>query len=284
MNGDRDEETRRNVLLLLLLVGIGIGSVASAMAASVGFVVLVDGAGILTPAPVRDMNDSPTPTATTPTSSPSATPSATPSLTASVTPPPIATPTATRPQAPDTPTWTPTLTPTTCDPAYPDVCIPPPPPTLNCDTEEVPYHDFRVIITPDPHGLDGDGDGIGCESRPRARINSPSAGCGPEQPANADCAYDGFDDEAGLHYADLVLRGSATDDQDGELSGESLVWTTDRSDVQDPNLGTGTSVSVRLYGTVKCEGQATHRISLAATDSAGNTISTVRPITLWALC
>lgn len=48
-----------------------------------------------------------------------------------------------------------------CDPAYPDVCIPPPPPDLDCD--DVSYSAFRVTEYPDPHGFDGDGDGVGCE-------------------------------------------------------------------------------------------------------------------------
>lgn len=47
-----------------------------------------------------------------------------------------------------------------CDPSYPDVCIPSPPPDLNFD--DIPYHRFRVL-PPDPHGFDGDNDGIGCE-------------------------------------------------------------------------------------------------------------------------
>lgn len=48
-----------------------------------------------------------------------------------------------------------------CDPSYPDVCIPPGPPDLNCP--DVSYTDFRVVGD-DPHGFDRDGDGIGCES------------------------------------------------------------------------------------------------------------------------
>ena len=47
-----------------------------------------------------------------------------------------------------------------CDPAYPDVCIPPPPPDLDCG--EIPHRRFRVL-PPDPHRFDGDNDGIGCE-------------------------------------------------------------------------------------------------------------------------
>jgi endonuclease YncB( thermonuclease family) len=48
-----------------------------------------------------------------------------------------------------------------CDPSYPDVCIPPYPPDLDCG--DVPYTDIRVIGS-DPHGFDGNHDGVGCES------------------------------------------------------------------------------------------------------------------------
>jgi len=48
-----------------------------------------------------------------------------------------------------------------CDPSYPDVCIDPYPPDLDC--AEIPYQDFRVL-PPDRHGFDIDNDGIGCES------------------------------------------------------------------------------------------------------------------------
>jgi len=48
-----------------------------------------------------------------------------------------------------------------CDPSYPDVCIPPYPPDLDCG--EIGYSNFRVVGN-DPHGFDRDKDGIGCES------------------------------------------------------------------------------------------------------------------------
>ena len=54
-------------------------------------------------------------------------------------------------RAPDTP----------CDPAYPTVCILPPPPDLNCG--DIAFTDFKVL-PPDPHSFDGDGDGVGCVS------------------------------------------------------------------------------------------------------------------------
>jgi micrococcal nuclease len=75
----------------------------------------------------------------------------------------VATTTTTLPTTATT-TATTTTTPSNCAPSYPDVCIPPPPPDLDC--KDVPYTNFRVIYTvpsPDPHRFDGDHDGIGCE-------------------------------------------------------------------------------------------------------------------------
>ncbi|CCF85562.1 thermonuclease family protein [Nitrolancea hollandica] len=48
-----------------------------------------------------------------------------------------------------------------CDPSYPGVCIPPPPPDLDC--KDVSYRRFAVVA-PDPHRFDSDHDGIGCET------------------------------------------------------------------------------------------------------------------------
>lgn len=48
-----------------------------------------------------------------------------------------------------------------CDSSYPDTCIPPYPPDLNCS--DVSNKNFAVV-SPDPHGFDRDKDGKGCES------------------------------------------------------------------------------------------------------------------------
>jgi micrococcal nuclease len=53
-----------------------------------------------------------------------------------------------------------------CDRAYPDVCIPSPPPDLDC--KDISYRNFRVL-QPDPHKFDEDKDGIGCETGRRQR-------------------------------------------------------------------------------------------------------------------
>jgi hypothetical protein len=52
-----------------------------------------------------------------------------------------------------------------CAASYPTVCIPPPPPDLNC--ADIPYRNFRVLWNvpdPDPHHFDGNRDGVGCET------------------------------------------------------------------------------------------------------------------------
>ncbi len=69
---------------------------------------------------------------------------------------------------------------TTCDPSYPDVCIAPYPPDLDCG--EIGFSNFRVI-QPDPHGFDRDQDGIGCE------VGSPSEPVQPTQENNCDPSY-----------------------------------------------------------------------------------------------
>jgi hypothetical protein len=77
----------------------------------------------------------------------------------SASPLPVASP---RPSPPTVPSPSPTTNPRAgCDPAYPTVCIPPAPPDLDCG--QISHRNFPVN-KPDPHRLDSDGDGIGCES------------------------------------------------------------------------------------------------------------------------
>lgn len=49
-----------------------------------------------------------------------------------------------------------------CDPSYPTVCVPPPPPDVDC--ADIAARSFPVR-GPDVHRLDGDKDGIACEPR-----------------------------------------------------------------------------------------------------------------------
>ena len=101
--------------------------------------------------------DEPEPTAT-PTNTPIATNTPTPTSTATAIPTRTATP---RPTSTPTPT-----SPPACHSSYPDFCIPPPPPDLDC-ADVFPHEDFTVrhdVPDPDPHDFDRNKDGVGCES------------------------------------------------------------------------------------------------------------------------
>jgi hypothetical protein len=116
-----------------------------------------------TAAPPTETSVPPSATSIAPTNT-SVPPSATPRPPTSTPHPP--TPTSTpRPPTPTStprpPTPTPTVRPA-CDPSYPDFCIPPPPPDLNCK-DVLPHKAFKVL-PPDPHHFDADHNGIGCET------------------------------------------------------------------------------------------------------------------------
>ncbi len=74
-----------------------------------------------------------------------------------------------------------------CDPSYPDLCIPPPPPDLGCD--DISARNFEVL-PPDLHVFDGDNDGIGCE----IGVNQP--GLEPEQPNDDGITFGGIGSDA----------------------------------------------------------------------------------------
>jgi len=66
-----------------------------------------------------------------------------------------------QPTTPSPPPVQPKTQEISCDPSYPDFCIPSPPPDLDC--KDISQKRFTVIGS-DPHRFDGDKDGIGCES------------------------------------------------------------------------------------------------------------------------
>jgi hypothetical protein len=123
------------------------------------------------------------------------------------------------------------------------------------------------------------------DSPPRVTVTNPSADSGT---SDEEYASDGYDEKVGLWYADVVLRGSATDPEDGALSGSSLVWTTDRMDIQNVILGTGTDLSARLYLGEKCTKEGSvgdwHEIALTGRDSGGKESTAVRRIFIWISC
>ena len=89
------------------------------------------------------------------------------------TPIPTPAPEPTQPPAPEpTPTTPPAPQPTeppaqTCDPSYPSVCIPIGAADYDCAGGSGNGPNYIAgpitVLPPDPHGLDRDGDGIGCE-------------------------------------------------------------------------------------------------------------------------
>ncbi|MEE8603640.1 cell wall-binding repeat-containing protein [Euzebya tangerina] len=93
--------------------------------------------------------------------------------------------------------------------------------------------------------------------------------------------------DPGPWYAEVDLAGTASDPEDGSLSGASLVWTTTADENGDDTettrqLGTGTSLSnVRLYvsgcGTV-------HQLTLTATDSGGESSDVTQSLSVSLLC
>jgi hypothetical protein len=66
------------------------------------------------------------------------------------------------------------------------------------------------------------------------------------------------------------------------LTGGSLVWTDKVNGGSSVTLGTGTSLSVRLYAPM-CFGN-THQITLTVTDSAGNKATAQITVTVSLLC
>lgn len=89
---------------------------------------------------------------------------------------------------------------------------------------------------------------------PTAQITSPA---------------DGSTFDAG---AEITFQGSGDDPEDGNLTGASLVWTSDR----DGEIGTGTSFTVADLS------EGNHTITLTATDSEGETGTATVSITVGA--
>jgi hypothetical protein len=80
----------------------------------------------------------------------------------------------------------------------------------------------------------------------------------------------------------ITLRGSATDPEDGQLSGASLEWFSDL----DGPLGTGDSLTVVLSGPVHpCNPESfVHVVRLRATDADGHSVEVKVRITVGMIC
>lgn len=109
-------------------------------------------------------------------------------------------------------------------------------------------------------------------------------------PADPDLEMWATASDAHGWYIDLPVRASATDAEDGTLTGSALRWFTTRGDRQpgaSTALGTGTAPTVRLYTTcvLPDSGLVDHTIRVVATDSAGNEVQALpRVIRVRLLC
>jgi hypothetical protein len=101
-----------------------------------------------------------------------------------------------------------------CDPSYPNICIPSPPPNLNCD--EISHHNFKVIGS-DSHGFDGDNDGVGCEGTDNGSGSGGSDGGGN---GNSDGSSSTGNECQG--QADC-FRGTVTEIVDGDTIDINIV-------------------------------------------------------------
>ena len=130
-------------------------------------------------------------------------------------------------------------------------------------------------------GAGGEGGAGGsANTPPEATIIDPDSDSGIDNP---NYTYDGFDADMQLWYLDLSVEGRGEDAEDGTLTGDSLVWKTNRTDIQPEVLGTGESPTIRLYSD-ECVG-AEHEIRLEATDSdEETTVSEPRTLLIWTLC
>jgi len=124
---------------------------------------------------------------------------------------------------------------------------------------------------------------------PVVSITNPAdmAGSGP------DAKFTPSTSDANGYYQSITLTGSATDTEDGTLSGAALVWTTNRGEVQPGApasgaqvLGQGASITVKLYTTCGFSffGTVDHTITLTATDSASNVRSVTRIVRVETIC
>lgn len=138
-----------------------------------------------------------------------------------------------------------------CDPAYPDVCVPPVEQAGDLNCSDIGYSNIEVL-DPDPHKLDTDLDGVGCESAKGGSSSSTTAGmsaadcdpsypdvCLPPPPPDLNCSDIGFP-VAVIHNSGEGATDPHKLDPDGDGVGctslggsSSSISSTSRSDVED---------------------------------------------------
>ncbi|MEA2621215.1 MAG: hypothetical protein QOH61_125 [Chloroflexota bacterium] len=110
------------------------------------------------------------------------------------------------------------------------------------------------------------------EPLPAVRIDQPAAD-------GEEVAFTDYDRDRGQWYADVTLAGTATAADGEPVGGDSLFWTTDQTTLQEPVLGSGEKIVVRLYAPL-CSPGVSHAITLTATDRTGTSASATRTVVL----
>jgi hypothetical protein len=96
-------------------------------------------------------------------------------------------------------------------------------------------------------------------------LYAPPSGGAPTATITSQPGYSSYQHSSGRS---ITLTGTATDPEDGALTGASLVWTSNL----DGTLGTGTSLTTSSLSV------GSHTITLTATDSNGNTGADVKTV------
>ena len=96
--------------------------------------------------------------------------------------------------------------------------------------------------------------------------------------------FEEFDERANQWFTIIPLQAVAFDEEDGELPARAMRWETNRDDLQDPLLGRGNGLEVRLYASEDLCAAEFHEITVFVVDSDGNIAQATIPVELRNIC
>jgi hypothetical protein len=122
-----------------------------------------------------------------------------------------------------------------CDPSYPDVCISPKPPDLNCP--DISFRNFKVVGS-DPHGFDGDNDGIGCDEN-GSGINDNDEDISDQEDDELPSCQDDSRPRPGSCRDDLDTNEDPIEEEEGEDEGNEDEGNEDEGNEDEGNEDEG---------------------------------------------